>query len=386
MRNLQLWGSVYLCNTAPLADSHGDDHPDNADMPILAKTRSCDDIVAALEHTSNLNRTSSDPNIASDGHLDPKYLLQKEIDAVEKQRIEVNVAEDLVKFDARSPSLEDMKASDENSATESDTDDRTDTVNGEVEHEAVVENGVSEAGTENGIHSMDDVQNGNDCIENGIDHDRGIIGFVKPINGLVNGTADLSNGPGVEQNCDIPDSEHLSVESSTDTLTGVAELVKSASSPAKLSLEEINLNKLATISTSTTDISDSHVRIDLNEKFCFNGQSLKINDLTLTLAPSNGDLAKQTRSCQTDSQKRTSFSKGSTTGSESSGSTPYNSRTPISSCPETPATDNKVRTAFGLILTTFRPQSPPQSNCKKEYLVLALGEETAVRAVVVSIF
>ncbi|XP_074640292.1 phosphatidylinositol-3,5-bisphosphate 3-phosphatase MTMR3-like [Tubulanus polymorphus] len=372
VRDMLLWNAVYLANTAPMTDILDMSAPpltpdsttdDRKEQNLLPKTRSCDDIVAALEHTSNLTRTSSDPNLSSD-HRDPKFLLQTEV-----ERLEINANEESAKFEKHlseitlKPDASDHQMNGE-SETASEGDSTIQIPEEFSPNDSDTEQDLSQQNVlENGFLNDDEhsISNGN-ILENGT-----LETGVRKENGIVpNGQCDIASDKCVD--CDsvytVESDVGQAIESSTDTLTEDAIInikdTKSDSIARTIIKEntvlsprqngccsEPNINELierkclgTSISTSTTDISDSHVNINLNEKFHFNGQSLKVNDLTLTLGPVVDNGTRSSRSSQSDGSREVS-SKGSSR-TDSANSTPNNSHTPCSSCPATPSADSKI--------------------------------------------
>lgn len=64
IQHLHFWSTVYLPESTSTSEERPAGGPGaETHHPVLTKTRSCDDIVAVLEHTVNLTRTSSDPNL-----------------------------------------------------------------------------------------------------------------------------------------------------------------------------------------------------------------------------------------------------------------------------------------------------------------------------------
>jgi hypothetical protein len=381
---MQLWNAIYLANTSPMTERVQDADETDAgiqgmeeeekrqeQMP-LSKTRSCDNIVAALEHATTLTRTSSDPNLSSELHHDTKYLLQAEVDSTTiDKRMDINLAMEKVAYD-NLPSSETIseaadglqnghcesessdgeeKKSEENSATESDGDYENSDGGMEVKEES-----ASSAKSDQGLINYEvkalNMCNGHDTTDQTICDNSSETDALQSITSSTDTLTEESSlaGQGSRAKTDNTNEENDLATQQSRSNNNISRIQMNGDGDVMNghingdSEEELE-NRLraeqevyASISTSTTDISDSHVRINLNEKFSFNGQSMRINDLTLSLtSPVVEPAAKISRGTSMD--VRNGSSKSSTSGSDSDQSTPNISRTPSSTCPPTPSSN-----------------------------------------------
>ncbi|XP_064647718.1 myotubularin-related protein 3-like [Lineus longissimus] len=381
VRNMQLWNAIYLANTSPMTDRVQDETDGGTQgieeeeqkrqeqMP-LSKTRSCDNIVAALEHATMLTRTSSDPNMSSDLHHDPKYLLQAEAETTLDKRVELNLPMEKVKYD-NVPSSETIdeardgllnghcegessdgeeKKSEESSATESDGDyENSNGMNRTVEDNA--NSAKSDEELMNGEANDLNMCNGHDTTDQTICDNSSETDALQSITSSTDTLTEESTLAGSKSKTDNTAEENDLASQQSRSNNNISRIHMNGdvmNGHVNGDSQEELENRLreeqevyASISTSTTDISDSHVRINLNEKFLFNGQSMRINDLTLSLtSPVVEPAAKISRGTSTDT--RNGSSKSSTSGSDSEQSTPNMSRTPSSTCPPTPSADVKL--------------------------------------------
>ncbi|XP_013412124.1 myotubularin-related protein 4 [Lingula anatina] len=327
--DMELWSSIYLSSTSSMPVSKEVAHEDEEyaleaaefDKP-LHKTKSCDDIIAALENTSNLTRRLSDPNIVHSGdapvpHSDPLFpSSQPKINGAES-----NASSDISSSDEPKGEL----------ASETQAEEEGQDLNGLQGYDSDAKKGSS-LGEESTAGQSSEETDPSVTLVNGQDCDH-----------LPNGHS-INDTEGGESSSEQEKSEFrsVSVASSTDTLIGAdctlpqqdrsgKELTNGHSDTclyqnggsgveAQPSKSQ-SFQNYSTISTSTTDISDSQVKQR-------NPLSLHLKCYTTSCKPS----------C---AQAANSNGKASSSSMESDRSTPYYSRTPSSTCPPTPGTDKQ---------------------------------------------
>ncbi|XP_033119370.1 myotubularin-related protein 4-like isoform X2 [Anneissia japonica] len=263
IRNLHLWANVYMSDS--VATSPDDITPTGpapdvqmADASQLPRTKSCDDISKAVneisegketsKEISNLHRTSSDPNLSdirselSIGVSPPRRgsdispeALRKNINNLELQMMaETSIEEDAAKKDTESePSVKQLS-------------NTVITTNGFYKNDDEVDNSF-------------DSTNHNGHVPNGIAN-----GIATSMAGFDGSPKDCAKIPGKAFRTSLD--AHL--ESSTETLTEevVNNQVPEQNGLKNGHIDEISLgtngllkSKSSTISTSTTDISDSTI-------------------------------------------------------------------------------------------------------------------------------
>lgn len=316
---MYFWSAVYLSDATEAAPGDSppeqppeetdtaDNSPNNeleTDQTLLPKTRSCDDIVAAVEANAmangNLPRRLSDPNIVTD----PKGLLVKEPDpevesegAVERNSNEVSPedkvvgeekegegrkqiviqGEETVQFNALIPSRSDMDltvnaAVDENDTKSDDNENEslskdeltmgseestastsTTTTTSDASTDPMMGNsaaqGVTTHSTEDDPYSLRKQFSSETAIETSTDT---LTGELEQGSTGAGDSRATGRGP---SSAEVPPSEHGSkLESGEDEEDDDTTCELTASLNGGLPLE-----KSAHVSTSTTDISDSHV-------------------------------------------------------------------------------------------------------------------------------
>ena len=391
---------------APINLSDDDSSVDSGKQAPLTKTRSCDDIVAALEHTTNMTRRLSDPNISVDHH-DPSYLLN----------MATLDTEDTPPMSDGPSNRESFESAESGEESHGDCHDpRLQLQNGDTmsfknqasftnADDASTEKGLSNGGEEEEaevickeiITSVIDEHVGVEKTEDreSVKNVNGNVGLV--MNGLTNGHADegsqtdgLLNGttqPLVNGNKELvvitsePGAsadgvgQTKPIDGSTDTLTEdviYSELnghdhthmrTRTSSDCRSINLDNHelggrkvsetrisnssldrlkNLERSSTVSTSTSDISDSHV-VYKGKVNGINGHKLDNVLLSLNVqVPQNVTVSKLSCHCEAALCNAGSKASGSSVESGTSTplfSTPQYSRTPSSTCPNTPSTD-----------------------------------------------
>ena len=358
LKTLQFWTSVYLSDSTqteeqpppvPCDESSSDESVDNQK---LVKTRSCEDIKAAVEHASGTTRRQSDPNITSDLSEMLKSSLQEGLATDGEKRLEIT--NDGVKFTNKSSDSEI-----ENSETE--------LPNGEVDVSSQLNN----------------AQNGENCLQT-VDENEVCELTTSSSSVLTNGHSGNSSETdsescdmqGLNQNLTSQSSDVVtdtdsssvtakSVESSTDTLIGdlaalPKDVVRTCSQKGPIVAngnvneiaskqtcdrypeDNLTLDRWVSISTSTSDISDSQVRI--SDKLVLPNGALTIDNALLSLQIPDIPALPRGQAAPDALVMNGLFSRESLQDSveTSSSGTPFNSRTPSSTNPPTPAADARV--------------------------------------------
>ncbi|XP_062570524.1 myotubularin-related protein 4-like [Saccostrea cucullata] len=313
VRGLALWTSVYFSNYSCSTDLKdlGCDQPEiqqETTCGNLQKTRSCENLAGSTQEAiSSPSRRKSDPSITLD-NFDPS-LLTKDCDKTSSNTCVSNGT--VVSEDSHIDSEKDSKTLIDNGQ------------NGDISVNGLVTNGL------NG-HCSDLEEN----LTNGKNENHRENGAESPEeNGLV---SEQCNGNSrFHQEVDVP-STSQNIECSTDTLTDTegkpsekCELqINGSKLEPKLSLEQIKtLEKSASISTSTSDISNSSVDLKLPVDNVYSIHRYLYRSTPLRLScNSNGSI-----------QSRSTY--------KTSPTTPANSRS--STCPPTPATDKSIDSQFG---------------------------------------
>ncbi|XP_071094279.1 phosphatidylinositol-3,5-bisphosphate 3-phosphatase MTMR3-like isoform X1 [Haliotis cracherodii] len=375
MHQLELWKSIYLSKnsleTSPdildecLKTSDSDMTPDQ-EAPGLQKTRSCESLNKLGEHPSIPGRRMSDPNIIH-GSPDTAMLLAKEVDSSHVTGSEKD---------------------------ESD-EDETVMENGHVEMD-LIQNGIVENGLSDGVESDGLCDNESETSDSDIERCMEETGVPISQdnteeessestlqNGLINGHISEEEVSEDALNCnDLPvDSEGhnndrqptqrgtidimskklsertlRSVESSTDTITdlsdngerkqshgtvngyanncheGEGEDVNGVADEEEAASKDYLKHQNTSISTSTTDISDSNVHSAFGEKRSISRDLRQLSHcIPMRLNCNNVMCSRQDKTSASPSPSTSPFP------------TPVSSRTPNSTCPPTPGTgDGKM--------------------------------------------
>ncbi len=281
------------------------------EQTLLPKTRSCDDIVAAVEAASAPTRRLSDPNISTDPNCLLKHEAHKGSEAAaEPADPRLNIDQDIVTFnnEASTDNVEElmerteseMKNIDAASTEEACTN--TEYENGDVRELTLKETVILETST--------------DTL-----------------------TGDLADTGAVSRNCS---------QTSLDTKGQQAESQSAYKSEGvSRQMEALSLEKSASISTSTSEISDSHIgqkqrqQQTNNHKKDSTGLSLHIPDLATMSAAAAAAACAAPPALQKILEQATSSSHASSASGESEMFTPptMHSRTPSSTSPPTPGMD-----------------------------------------------
>lgn len=324
VRNLTLWTSVYFSNytcSTDLKDLGCDQSeiPQETNSCNLQKTRSCENLAGpSQEPVSSPSRRKSDPSITLD-NFDPSHLT-KDCDKTSSNTCVYNGTVQSENSQSQDNHTENEK---KNETSEEDEQNKKVSTNG------VVFNGV------NG-HCRDLKEELIEINENGGGKERYDAENAE-VNSTINGQC---NGNSHHQEVDIP-SASQNIECSTDTITDIegkpeeknGQQINDAGPGNELSLEKIKtLENSASISTSTSDISNSNVdlKLPVDNMYSIHQYLCQPRPTPLRL------------SCNSNG-----FSQSKST-SKTSPTTPANSQN--STCPPTPATDKVcIILAFGFI-------------------------------------
>lgn len=322
MQSLKFWSSVYLSNNSSRTSS--DDlsvdkgEPEPCATCNLQKTRSCENLLANQEvAVPSPSRRKSDPSITLD-NFDPTSHFVKDVD--------------------KSPPLK----------TDCKDDDIGDKINSIVSHNIPIVNGQDSSSSEvelnenaknlqrqtltNGHSDMtmdcDDKDNVTTIHVNGTliesDNESG-SGSSKPI--VKNNSDKTLNG--IESSTDTLVEDENELSKINGRLKNVSKSVENLI-PAKTPVERLkSLENSSTISTSTSEISNSSIELALSD-------SDNLQNLQRLLHQSNSlKLSCKTNGCVKQ------LSNG-TLSPNKCYTTPASSRTPNSTCPPTPGADSKV--------------------------------------------
>ena len=356
LRHLLFWSSVYLHSTAPTEAGLDDAHEMSASMDPedlinqseLKKTKSCDDIVAALEHTSTMTtRRLSDPSVMGDIHLEGGFIKQQpqplkdELLSNEEREGDLSMGmngSDKVGFVNNTSSATTLVNGNDDEGVEAFSEDEDVIEKSRCENdEAVVTNGI----LTNGHHTLDDNETEDDitAVYNKENERRSQSGISEKTSAINKGTDGNST---------------RSVLSSTDTLTedlAILELktgVRNSQNGSELAHQEV-LNSVSkgqrsgiSMSTSTSDISDSHVKLNGLESQPSRHSKLDETLMNLHLVSGLRTYSNGRVQGQSDLHLYNPSSKVSMSSTDTENSSPSYYRTPSSTCPPTPGTDAKV--------------------------------------------
>ena len=372
VRHLTLWKAVYLSDTAPVKsaeDLHNvadsDEHlTDDSETTLLPKTRSCDDLLLATEHSSpTMTRRLSDPNIPCDLN---DLLLNSTDTSGDSGSDYANKAESETETKASSVAVVGDKDSEHTVQIDEDTSSATfcftKAKSKSVETLKASESDEKVIGTDGEVCASEDEQNeadrdvtGNDCtITNGCDTEKKAylvnghceVGNLKGTPNLINGSTDTLTEEGEKTRVSSTSSQKDSINTTEETAVeasaisnghGESELEVLRKKLSNTSL--LTMGKWSHMSTSTTEISDSHVRPGNNGKLTHG--VCRLDDF-LTLQKVSSTLQGMPNSHSLGRRAKETISSGFYNGIDSEHSSRDSHATPGSVSPPSPG-ESKVR-------------------------------------------